>query len=60
MAQVDNIWGNNFQKDFGNLDYLNQKSWESGLENKAEITKEVNDNSALISQLGSNNQAQII
>lgn len=60
MAQADKSWGSDFQKEFGNLDYLNQNLWESDLENKAEIIQEGDENSAAIKQNGSRNSALIV
>ncbi len=57
MAQAENSWGMDFQKEFAELDYFNQNSWASAAENKAEIIQTGDDNRASIRQRGSGNKA---
>jgi hypothetical protein len=57
MAQAEKTWGMDFQKEFGELEYFNQSSWDSNLENKAEVIQEGENNRAAIRQNGSGNNA---
>ena len=57
MAQTSMSWENNFQKEFAELDYFNQSSRDSAVENRAEIIQEGEDNRASIRQNGSGNNA---
>lgn len=57
MAQAEKSWGMDFQKEFAELEYFNQSSWDSNLENRAEVIQEGENNRAFIRQNGSGNNA---
>jgi hypothetical protein len=60
IAEEDMKWDKDFEKEFGDSDYLNQRSWESEIENKAEVIQKGDKNRASIKQNGLGNNALIV
>jgi len=57
VAQAEEGWGKDFEKVFGESDYFKQNSWDSNLENRAELIQEGKNNRAAIRQNGRGNDA---